>query len=121
MLHTGKFARRCTQIGIAVLMISGVALADEWKFVVRKLGVSFPQKVPSQTVYEFVNYASNRGSNMFRVRFEELKDDIFSNFELAVSADHGRTWTATEKWKSVKKRPDGQQRRLFIYGSYFDR
>jgi len=95
-------------------------VSDESKFVVRKLGVSSPQKDRTQTVYEFVNYASNRGPNVFRVRFEELKNDIFSNFELAVSADHGQTWIDTEKWKSVKPRSDGQERRLFIYGSFFD-
>jgi len=87
---------------------------------VRKLGISFPQKDPTQAAYEFVNYASNRGMDMFRVRFEELKDDIFSNFELALSKDNGKTWTDAERWKSVEPRPDGRLRRLFIYGSYFD-
>ncbi len=97
-----------------------IARGPSGRFRVRKLGVSFGQKDASQTVYEFVNYAANCGPGMFRVRYEELKDDIFSNFELAISGDHGRTWTDTDKWKSVKPRPDGQERRLFLYGSFFD-
>ena len=87
---------------------------------VRPLGLSFLQKDPTQAVYEFVNYASNRGSDMFRIRFEELKDDIFSNFELGLSSDHGRTWSDVEKWQTIEPRPAGRLRRLFIYGSFFD-
>ena len=106
-------------VTIAVSLTGTVATAQP-SLKVKKLGVSFPQRDPTQSVYEFVSYAGNRGSNMFRIRFEELKDDIFSNFELGLSSDHGRNWSDVERWKATPPGPDGRLRRLFIYGSFFD-
>jgi len=106
-------------VTIAVSLTGTVATAQP-SLKVKKLGVSFPQRDPTQSVYEFVSYAGNRGSDMFRIRFEELKDDIFSNFELGLSSDHGRSWSDVERWKAAPPGPDGRLRRLFIYGSFFD-
>lgn len=106
-------------LAIAVVLCSAAARAQE-RIHVRKLGVSFPQRDPRQSVYEFVSYASNRGPKMFRIRFEELKDDIFSNFELGLSSDNGRSWSDVEKWKAAPPGPAGRLRRLFIYGSFYD-
>ena len=103
-----------------ISLVLNVSASTQPSLKVKKLGVSFPQRDPTQSVYEFVSYAGNRGSDMFRIRFEELKDDIFSNFELGLSSDHGRSWADVERWKAAPPGPDGRLRRLFIYGSFFD-
>ena len=82
-----------------ISLVLKVSASTQPSLKVKKLGVSFPQRDPTQSVYEFVGYAGNRGSDMFRIRFEELKDDIFSNFELGLSSDHGRSWSDVERWK----------------------
>jgi hypothetical protein len=86
--------------------------------------VVFQQLAPNRAVYEFVNYASNKGPDMIRIRFEEEKDDIFSNYQVSLSSDHGKTWSAPQHWKMTEKRPGGTVRRSFTggcaYGNYFD-
>ncbi len=116
MLHAKRIPAWC---GFLLPLISAAMMADDPRFLVRSRGVSFPQKDPTQVVYEFVNYVSHRGPNMFRIRHEELKDDIYSNFEFSVSTDHGRTWSDTETWRSVELRPEGRLRHLFC-GGFFD-
>ena len=89
-----------------ISLVLNVSASTQPSLKVKKLGVSFPQRDPTQSVYEFVSYAGNRGSDMFRIRFEELKDDIFSNFELGLSSDHGRSWSDVERWKAAPPGPD---------------
>jgi len=54
--------------------------------------VSFTQISPNLAVYEGAGYACNDGLKMYRIRYEELKDDIYDRFRIGLSDDNGKTW-----------------------------
>ena len=79
-----------TRFIVAIGLLIGLSgLVEAAKpFAVKKRGVSFPQRDPTQAAYEFVGLGVLKSGNLFRVRFE-LKDDIFSNFVLTASGSAG--------------------------------
>jgi hypothetical protein len=82
--------------------------------------VSFAQRNRQWAAYELAAYASPRGPEMLRFRFDEVKDDLHANFELSRSSNHGETWSEPEPWPSEWKSPGGTYRRFFVVPPYCD-
>lgn len=76
--------------------------------------VSFAQPHEDRAAYKLASYASPCGPEMVRIRFEEAKDDLFSDYEICTSSDHGRTWSPTQAWESARTTPDGTFRRTIL-------
>ena len=77
-------------------------------------GVSYQQPNPNYAVYESVSYARSDGVDMIRTRYDELKDDIYDNYRIGLSADNGQTWTDAHEWSAGQKVSGGTLRRLFL-------
>ena len=87
---------------------------------VKSQSVSFAQPNREFAAYEVVSYTSVKGPEMFRIRSEEVKDDLLSNYKISRSPDHGETWLATEEWESSRKTPEGMYRRMIFSPPYCD-
>ncbi len=78
--------------------------------------ISFPQTDPHLGAYEFAGYARASGPDMIRIRYEELKCDIFDNYVISLSSDNGLTWTKAERWPMGVKTPEGTRRVMWGVG-----
>ena len=78
--------------------------------------VSFTQISPNLAVYEGAGYACNDGLKMYRIRYEELKDDIYDRYRIGLSDDNGKTWAEVHHWEAGELVEGGVRRRLFLQG-----
>jgi hypothetical protein len=97
--------------------LSGV---EPVKLRVKQQSVSFPQPRADKAVYEMTTYAAPRGPAMIRLRTEEIKNDITTNYELSVSDDHGETWSGVASLESSRSTPQGMFRAMFFFPPYCD-
>jgi hypothetical protein len=108
---------------LAVWLAAGASLpgAETAKLRVKQQSVSFPQPHADKAVYEMTAYASPRGAEMIRLRTEEIKNDITTNYELSFSGDHGATWSGSVSLESSRRTPEGMFRAMYFFPPYCDR
>ena len=82
----------------------------------RSKSISFASPQRSITAYEYCQYTKPSGLDMMRVRFLELKDDIYDHFCLSFSSDNGQTWPETKPEPLSQKTPRGMLRRFHTPG-----
>lgn len=80
----------------------------------------FAQPHADKAVYELATYATPRGPEMVRLRTEEIKDDITTNYELNFSGDHGATWSGSVSLDSSRATPQGMFRAMFFAPPFCD-
>jgi hypothetical protein len=117
--------RRTFLVGIAGLAAwlaahASLFSAEPAKLRVKRESVSFPQPRPDKAVYEMAAYAAPRGPAMVRLRTEEIKNDITTNYELSISGDHGETWSGMVTLESSRPTPQGMFRAMFFFPPYCD-
>jgi len=78
--------------------------------------LSFQQSNPHWMAYEQVGYAAASGQDMIRIRYQEKHCDIFDDYSIALSSDHGRTWQEHENWSMGEKTEAGTQRAMWNIG-----
>jgi len=88
-------------------------VSSSGKLRVKSQEISFAQRRPEFAAYEFTGYANPYGPEMIRLRFDEVKDDLLSNYEISHSTDHGRSWSTGETWESERQESAGKFRRMF--------
>jgi hypothetical protein len=108
--------------GLAVWLAAQASLvgAEPARLRVKRQSVSFPQLRADKAVYEMAAYAAPRGPAMIRLRTEEIKNDITTNYELSFSGDHGETWSGTASLESSRPTPRGMFRAMFFFPPYCD-
>ena len=79
--------------------------------------LSFQQSNPLWMAYEQVGYASAGTSGMIRIRYQEMDCDIFDQYSIALSSDHGETWTEHDNWSMGEKTEAGTQRAMWNIGT----
>jgi hypothetical protein len=84
-------------------------------------GVSYQQPDPRYAVYESVSYARSDGLEMIRTRYDELKDDIYDNYKIGLSADNGQTWSDAHEWSAGQEVEGGTLRWLFLQNFLVER
>lgn len=94
--------------------------AQSGKLRLKSQSVSFPQPHADKAVYEMTAYASPRGPEMIRLRTEEIKNDITTNYELSFSSDHGETWSGQVSLESSRQSPLGMFRAMFFFPPFCD-
>lgn len=109
-------------IGLASSSVAGAEPAGgvPGKLRVKQQSVSFPQPHADKAVYELASYATPRGPEMIRLRTEEVKDDITTNYEFSFSADHGETWNGSVSLDSARQTPQGMYRAMFFFAPFCD-
>lgn len=90
------------------------------KLRVKEQTVCFAQPRPDKAVYELATYASPRGPELLRLRTEEIKADITTNYELSFSGDHGDTWSGSVTLDSSRPTPQGMFRAMYFSPPFCD-
>jgi len=78
--------------------------------------ISFPQRNPHHGAYEWAGYAGDNAQAMIRLRYEELKCDIFDNYTISLSTDNGATWKENETWPRGEQTEQGTRRAMWSVG-----
>ncbi len=104
---------------LVLISLAQFALAAE-PLRVKQQSISFPQTSDDKAVYEMAAYSTPRGPEMIRLRTEEIKDDITSNYEFSFSKDHGETWSDPVSMESSRQTPNGMFRRMFFNAPFCD-
>lgn len=97
-----------------------LATSPQGKLRVKEQTVCFPQPHADKAVYELAIYSTPRGPEMLRLRTEEIKDDITSNYEFSFSGDHGETWSGSVSLDSSRATPQGTFRAMFFSPPFCD-
>lgn len=103
-----------------ILLSLPLFAAEPAPLCVKSQIISFAQPNEDKAVYEMAAYSTPKGPEMVRLRTEEIKDDITSNYEFSFSKDHGETWSDPVTMESSRRTDKGMFRRMFFNAPYCD-